>query len=281
MVTVLYRFVLSYSDCLQFSDGPLVFTEDKVWLSRECLCDIGGLQGVPQKLITVAVDQRVRQGEIPAGYLPVVEVCRKAGRFDLSERDHLVVRLYQAKNVSELKLLPASIKATFSSDEKWEHGYYEVAVRWDGGEWVRSYKCLRSKLSPGREGEIVLWHARWYPHLPADEVQALAARFTPPEGCDLNTANRQASRELYRLSRDLGWHKLTARERQKLGWNGGQWVDEATYARLQSGRERQWPHARPAPWTRNPGVGEATLVAAAGPEVTRGSTSWVEDSPEW
>lgn len=273
MLEVLYKFVLSYCDVTMFADG-VSYTEEKTWLSKECVCDHAGLTGVPQKQLSILVDQRIRQGAIPAGYVPVLMVCRKRGRYGGEERDHLVIRAMQLKDAK--KMMAAKLAACWESDPKWEHGYRKVEVAWDGGWWDRRLKCLRSSLTPGHEGRIIHWHARFYPHLPQPEIDALAAAWTPPEGCDLNAANRAASRELYRLSRDLGWRKLTLRERKKLGYEGGQWVDDQTYARLQSGRERHWPHARPAPW-----IGEATLVAAAGPEVTRGSTSWCDDRADF
>ena len=66
-----------------------------------------------------------------------------------------------------------------------------------------------------------------------DDAAALADGWTWPVAEDgphagqpvtLAEANRAADRALYRMARDLGWRKLTLRERGKLGWTDGpQW----------------------------------------------------------
>ena len=50
--------------------------------------------------------------------------------------------------------------------------------------------------------------------------------------------NRMASRALYRLSRDLGWRKLTREERARLGLSqhAKQWQHESTLAPLMAAR---------------------------------------------
>lgn len=68
------------------------------------------------------------------------------------------------------------------------------------------------------------------------------------EKMSLNQLNREASRALYRLSRDLGWRKLTRRESVHLGIDGQQWQHETKLASIY--------HAT--------GAGEATLRAANG-----------------
>jgi len=129
--------------------------------------------------------------------------------------------------------------------------------------WAQTFQALRSDLEDYDLSRVIWWHwCRYYGggrrgearHGPLgehyDDVSVLAHSLDwarrpdgesmlgeggrPLPGVTLSELNRAASRALYRLARDLGWRKLTRRERARLGIHGGQWVREAVYAAAQA-----------------------------------------------
>ena len=114
---------------------------------------------------------------------------------------------------------------------------------------------LRGELDPAQSpGDIIRWHARrYFTHLPAEEVEAIALSFAPPASSSLAAANREAERLLYVAARAGGWHKLTLRERRRLRLSEeSAWVRDSVYAAAQ------------VAFGSPTGCGEATLRAAAG-----------------
>jgi hypothetical protein len=98
-----------------------------------------------------------------------------------------------------------------------------------GPVWSATYDTLRWQLDPaGGLIRIVGWHlTRYFKMLVVDhsatdlagEIEAMNPNW---RAMTLSQVNRLVSRHLYRLARDMGWRKLTLRERLRLG------LDEAS-----------------------------------------------------
>lgn len=222
---------------------------DRVYLSRNTICDRFGLRGVPRKRVDVLIEQR--------GPLAVLELASKHGKFDGAERPRMTLRRY---NVGMGPLPTAKIEILADS------GGIEIAilsadpaVRLAGLPWARRFATLSASIQDYNLARVVMWHwRRYYQHLPEEVVRqaadvwaltavgrALAEEWT------LARANQEASRELYRLSREEGWRKLTLREREKLGHpEKGQWQRDETVV--------AWMAAA-SPALISMGVGERTV----------------------
>jgi hypothetical protein len=234
---------------------PLEPTEDRVWLSKSCRCRRYVLRGVPGKLVDVLIDDR--GSDLPADHDLVISVVRKAGHFDGTERDRITVRAMQQ---SETRYLAHAEVAVTETDASISISISRPGMRGWKGEYAR----LRSDLDRYCLPRIVMWHwRRYYAMLPMDEVTALADSGTwLPENCPtLSEANRAASRALYRLARDLGWRKLTLRERTVLRLDS-MWVDEATYSRAHDAL------GHPT------GCGETTIAGARSSDIEYVSRLW-------
>jgi hypothetical protein len=220
-------------------------TEDPVWLSTSCCCHRFTLRGIPARRIDVAIDRRA--DDPPAGFVWVGEIGDKVGKFDGAIRPRVVVRLAGRKDLAgmassgDLPVLDLIVR----EDEESTH----VVL----GEERWTFRRLR--WQPDTETDsgarILTWHwQRYYSHLAWDEASALADTFAIAPGETLAAANRRASRALYELSRDLGWRKLTCRERRKYGIDGeAQWHRE------------EWIAERIG---QRPDVSEHTLMEATG-----------------
>lgn len=169
------------------------------WITRYTVCDRYGFKGIASG----AIDCLIQQGEIKT---PVVECGEKTGPNTKGLR--LCVREYVKEFGS---LLPV-----------WFH--FESSE--DGRAWVRLTDCVGEQLF-GWSGSyyskviddlwgIVVWHhKKFYPFLDDDEVLSeYSTMETLGDNPTINTANRAASRMLYRLARNLGWRKLTPREQK-------------------------------------------------------------------
>lgn len=198
----------------------------------------------------------------PAGELDVVvarhahatywklEIGRKRGRYDGRERWRITLRGLPPSAGPEVSDLPVA-HLEVDSEEKSHRircDYINIEVR-----------RLRSAVRPDDLDQIARWHAsRYYLHLDDDTVDGVAGEFVAAMGAaptplTLAEANRMASRMLYRASRELGWSKLTRRERARLGLTGeAQWhpSERVEALRLERGRRS--------------GCGEYTHRAAAG-----------------
>lgn len=257
-----------------------------VWLSRTCRTRSAVLRGVPGKRLSFLIDERLLEPSYSWDPRDTVgiEIEQRNGCYDSATRPNIIIRGYtnnRAGAGGPDSDRAAIIAVSRTADDHRGCGNVEVTVTttWgDTWQWVGRSLQTVAVDSPAK---ILLWHWRqswWSVPLPASDeeirkdVEAMAA--TPdtwaPEDPAATVAgwNRAAERALYRLARARGWRKLTQRERDRLGLTGGAWVHEAAYSEAQmrlysGGRERQWPHARPAPWV---GVGEHTLdESAAGP----------------
>lgn len=207
--------------------AELESTHQTVHLSRYVSGTRYTLRGIPASRVDVVVCERRDPRDVP-----VLEHVRKRGRYDGAERDRLTLRYYpthQANGLVEVELDYDSL----GSDEPVEL----IITRTDTREvlLLRDYPRLRSELEGYQLARIVMWHwRRYYCHLTdGDEIRVLADSWAAEhsdERWTLAEANRSASRLLYRHSRDLGWRKLTARERAKYHahtqWVRQEWVAE-------------------------------------------------------
>ena len=178
----------------------------------------------------------------------VFEIGRKVGSFDGRTRVRLCVRwlLREPETVTPARMTVDSRHDTLSV----------FVVRYDDAVGaVLTWPALRSELLPERDpAEILGWHVYGrngrgghYGFLAglvgADGIDAESAIFRawvearteagdPPS---LVECNRQADRQLYRLARDHGWRKLTAKERARLGLaDKGQWTSPEAYDAAQA-----------------------------------------------
>lgn len=244
-------------------------TEDCVHVGKET-CDRYTLRGVPARLIDVLVTRRLDLSQPDADnefFRPlVVEIGRKAGRFDGAERWRLCLRLWSSRQnqwADEQNVMhPVHVGGTLAVAAV--PNAVVVTVAWADGSWVQVFPALRSDLAQYDLRKIVLWHyERYYRFLAYADAEALANSFeaSHPElrTLTLAEANRLASRDLYRLARDLGWRKLTQREQTALRMDS-QWVrgEEAAERAAQMGLSRQCYRT---------GAGQYTHEAAAGLEM--------------
>lgn len=196
-------------------------TETTVHLSPSCICSRYTFRGVPAGLIDIVIDNRLFNA-IPDGWECIVQVVRKEGRYDGKERDRLVFRLLPSHQCHQYEQVDMLVY----------NGYVGLLDRESDTRFERKYELLRSNLQDDYDPRaIILWHwTRYYQHIPYEDASALAdewavTEFNAHSEWTLAEANRSASRALYKLSRCLGWRKLTLRERRKLGQadNSPQW----------------------------------------------------------
>lgn len=215
-------------------------------------------RGVPARLVDVSVSLPQRDGEMEKAW--VCEVGRKVGRYDAEERLRINIRLWSTYRggdpADHVGPLPKGRLSIVRAAD-----LLLVALTWGDTGWAKEFPTLRSSLDGYDISRIVWWHwNRFYQHLSSYEVDPLAKSFEArkPEfvaqGLTLAEANRMASRNLYSLSRSLGWRKMTLREREKFGFTGTrQWYreEEINRRRVDMGYSPM-------------GVGEYTLDAANG-----------------
>ena len=221
-------------------------------LSKSCACSVHTLRGTPAKFLTINIDRRLAPGD-PCR----CEINTKKGRYDLAERWVITFRLYDPK--TEPKTREGSVRW-----KECPHSWLLTAQWDDGGKWSMTFRRLTSdvdRTDPVTLRKMLIAHAfganggggGYFHHLPEDEVQGAANEFVGAviENPQWTRAEvyQCAGRILYRVSRSLGWRKLTLRERKKLGIeDGGQWRHESDLAEIYS----------------QTGCGEYTLRAANG-----------------
>lgn len=171
-------------------------------------------RGVPARRLDLVIEGGVELGE--SGWFEVL-LHQKQGRYDGAVRYRIQVR--RDRQVPEI--LYGNLVVSHMDD-----GTVEIILR-DGvsaGVGIKA-PLLRSDLDTYRLGCVWMWHfRRYYLHL-HDEIEnavdlgdAWAASVEDQRSSwTLAEANRSASRDLYRISRELGWRKLTAREQEKHG----------------------------------------------------------------
>lgn len=269
--TCLYRVVLSPADVAAMV-RECERTEDCVIMPGGERLDRLTFRGVPARIVDVAVPRDlppefpVSDGE-PRRKALVLEIGRKVGRYDGAERLRLNVRQWSGYRSDGT---PQQCGADGRQQPIPQGRVYFVratdlllvTVVWAGGSWAHEFPCLRSSLHDYDISSIVFWHREnYYQFLPYDEVESVAREFAARKeefvasGITLAEANRAASRELYRLARNLGWRKLTLREREMYRLDG-QWhrVEEISRRRVDMGY----------PPLSATGCGQYTLDAANG-----------------
>ena len=168
---------------------------------------------------------------------PVLRIEHKAGRYDGAVRCRLIIRWYTANGIKAFSPPATDVAVEISGAELHLKINGSVMATW------RYTRPMVRGAGADEMAPIILWHwERWYRFLPEEDVRALAAAVATSWGSEpptLAQCNRAASRALYRLARDLGWRKLTQREREKLALDS-MWVRAETYAEAQSRRADRW-----------------------------------------
>lgn len=159
----------------------------------------------------------------------------------------------------------------------------EKTIEIHGGSWCEYYKMLISKLNGDPAKSIVLWHWKRYFTIPfparddraPDEVQSVINEFSavllndPDSVPTIAEANCLADRLLYRAAVDMGWRKLTSKEKLKWGFST-QWVRKEHIQ-----KRRDEIDGREPTEGNGSSVGEFTQRAASGRE---GDRRYVRDS---
>lgn len=196
--------------------------------------------------------------QLPPGWLPVLELADKAGRYNRAVRRRYAIRPFMRKEALALPLARLRIDG---SDPEW----LEIMIApIEAPAIVDRFPRLRSDLEDYDLQRVAGWHwRRWFTHLrdqdgAREACDAWAAEVRSSGLADSWTiaeANRAASRMLYRFSRDLGWRKLTARERERLGLgvDAPQWWHTDALAGIYAAMGHY--HAT--------GCGDASLIAAS------------------
>ncbi len=243
--TLQHRFVVS-PDTLAQVWAVCDRTEDYVWVgakraARPQRLVRATLRGVPAKRIDLAL-----LPEWDGQSTMAVEIGQKTGRFDGATRTQIVVRHWYSDRPEQMP--PFGWLRITQEDEQGR--FVTVSAQWAGGSYLEHFGRLKSDLAGYDLAAIVMWHhSRYYQCVPYEEARLLAdgfkAMFPEIRGMTLAEANRLASRELYRLARNLGWRKLTLKEQRRHGVEG------------------QW-HREEEIYGSPSGAGEYTLEAAAG-----------------
>lgn len=217
-----------------------------IWLSRTTRCARHNFIGVPAKRIDVLVQDGLEQED----GLVCCEVVRKTGKYDGAERTRLTLRRVHPSLAHE------AVEARLNIDMA---NQCVVRVTRDRDTlWSESFDRLRAMASPFGVRDLVMWHwSRYFRHLDASTAERVVGELVIEDGTTITAANRQCSNRLYEESVALGWRKLTARERERLGYpsDAGAWQREEHVACMRA------IHAGLASPT---GCGEHTLAAASG-----------------
>lgn len=269
--TCLHRAILSPSDVVALV-RECERTEDCVIMPGGERLDRLTFRGVPARIVDVAVPRDlppefpVSDGE-PRRKALVLEIGRKVGRYDGAERLRLNVRQWSGYRSDGT---PQQCGADGRQQPIPQGRIYFgratdlllVTVVWAGGSWAHEFLALRSDLHGYALGSVVWWHyRRYYEFLPVEEVRSIATEYDArgeefsAQGLTLAEVNRMASRDLYRLARNLGWRKLTLREREAYRLDG-QWHRTEAISRRRA--EMGYPPLSPT------GCGQYTLDAANG-----------------
>lgn len=241
----------------RFRADPIEATElertmDRVWLSATCCCERSGLLGVPMARMDILVDGRVETGTVPPHHIVVLEISRKTGHITGDTRDRWVWRSLDphcsaARAVDTWGMVEVDRQA----------GATDIRIRGGDGSvlFERTYPSYTWELDREADTGRILWwqYNKYFKFLPADDVTTLAGTFLLSKSVrTVSEANREAARQLYRLARELGWRRLTLRERIRM------WGPE--------GRDRPIWHRESeiADLLYQTGAGEATHRAADG-----------------
>lgn len=233
-------------------------SEETVWISRAYRARRYTVAGVPGRLLTIIGPEPGSaqwDGDI------VCDVQTRRGRYDGAERPSLLLRpispddgtngiLSDVDDVDDVCELLIR-RATDGRPDPEGVGAIVDLIGCDVSIRVATIaRVWRHELDEdGDLSRIAGWHAtRYYTHLGdsmGDAIEQathdLLVAVRERDDITLAEANRIVSRSLYRASRDLGWRKLTQRERIRhgLGVDHPQWVREshlATVSPVYAGR---------------------------------------------
>ena len=195
------------------------------------------LRGVPGREADVIVAERIladRAAAVvdvtdqrpqklpPANQDVVIDLGNRAGHYDRAIRRRYAVRHFTAGPQLDA-IERANIRVVPDGDRL----IVMIQPHGSATAHVDTFRRLKSDLRDYQMGRIWSWHYwRYYRFLglePEDVIarakswEAIAEAEGRRHDWTLAEANRAASRDLYRLARDLGWCKLTAREKDALG----------------------------------------------------------------
>lgn len=234
------------------------WTDDRTWLTRTAVCNRGGFLGVPLSHADVLVQAELTDPAFvtPEGKSIVLEfTSTKTGRYSGMTRDRWCFRVMEQRHAGPIAIFGLHRLAGDTPADR----RTVVRVRDTAGGLLcrREYRTLPWEWDPKDSGKVLLWQAnRYFRFLPEADVRALAATYTLGNSPRSKSgANQLAARALYRLARELGWRKMTLRERVK-AWGPVDGPDRPC-----------WVRADDVPQRRNPsrtGCGEATIRAAGG-----------------
>lgn len=197
-----------------------------VHLSKSCKCKRYSIRGVRAKDIDILVDERLTDTD-----KPLVEIIEKRGKYDHATRDRLTFRAsYPEAGAYDV--------AEFSATEH-PHGLTLKIITSSGSVVFRkNYRRLTSEVDrsdPISLARMLTTHAfgkdgvgGYFRHLDWQSVDSCANEYIAkvldnPQWTKVE-CYQEAGRILYRESRNLGWRKMTLRERIKHGLaDSGQW----------------------------------------------------------
>lgn len=240
------RFVVTADNAAKIRDecSPSSRT---VWISKDCRLNVYTLRGVPGKFIDLLFPDSVVD--------PLAcEIGLKIGSFDSKKRWRLAFRPW--KNVCRDGSCPC-VQFPGSGRVLIEHqrdGTGVIALWYKQGMWAQCFPVLDWTVDHNDLQRILMgqWKS-YFSFLPYDDARQLADYWAilphTVAQTDIVVLNRSASSALYDLARQLGWRKLTLREKLKLGLS----PDSPTWQRLSTLR-----------WYGATGTGQFTVEAASG-----------------
>lgn len=224
------RFVVS-AETVEAVRAACTPTAKHVWIgtaARGCSLLLHTFRGVPGKDVDVLLPRAAEMAERLHEDAPADLVCEiglKVGCFDGAKRWRLTFRtdytLRSAEGREPTIGHPSPKPGRIVLKE--EEDALTVICLWTGpeGMWAQKFHRLRYTVADGDRRCILLWQwQHYYRFLPEDDVRALAEYWSVLPvvvACeDIAALNRLASAALYDLARQLGWRKLTLREKRKL-----------------------------------------------------------------
>lgn len=194
------------------------------------------LKGVPGKHLDLLLPDESPESIIAC------EVGTKAGSFDGVKRWRLTFRPWPTRHIdgkrSDFKHpTPGRVVLDLMAETT------DVIVRWEpNGMWAQAFPRLRFVVEGGdRRGILLHQWKGWYKFLPEDDVRQLAELWSllpHTIACDdIVVLNRTASQALYDLATNLGWRKLTLKDRLRIGLgpDSQQWQRVERIDRLRNG----------------------------------------------
>lgn len=185
------------------------------------------LRGIPRRLVSILIPET----ELVVGEKYLIEIGIKIGKYSGNTRKQITIR---DLNRTPVDSIPGIIynDSTLICWAVGDTGVVAIQSQFDQTELkIFKGKLLRTECITTQEGvrKIIAWHwTRYYTHLKHDEVQDVLLSFVPIQDETLTACNRRASRVLYQRSKELGWKKMTKREREKYQLDGSQWQKIST-----------------------------------------------------